>query len=444
MGRPQTKSVPDRERQLSESESRTWGLRHKVAIVLLTGLLIAAPFVWSYGYREWQLNRARTELSRLEIAQADRRLTGLVERYPRHPEVLFWLGRAERRNGDLVEAMSHLNLARKAGADEEQVELQIRLMEAQAGRVADAQSFVREFAYLNDDLISEEVYEALTQGFMFTSRYLDALQCLSYWIDWRGKQVRPRLYRAEVLERIENWQKALDEYETILEFAPENEEARRAYARVLLRFDDSRLALEQYESLLERHPEDTELLLGRCKALENNGEITLARKNYEQLLSRELDDETRLETLIGLGKLALFSQRPQEARDYLEDAVRLGPYNYDAHFHLAAAYAQLKETEKAAEQKQRAETLNAVQNRLREIIETLAKNPENADLRFEVGALLEQLGKTREAIAWWNAATVIAPNHAPTHRRLEQYYRQQGNQAEAEKHRHLAERAESR
>lgn len=444
MGRSRTKPASAPERQDSDRESRAWKIRHKIAVVLLTGLLIVAPFVWRVVYRDWQLNRARAELSRLEIAPAQQRLTRLLERYPQHPEVLFWLGRAERRNGDLVGAMSHLKLARKAGADEEQVQLQIRLMEAQAGRIADAQKFAREFTSLNDDLISEEVYEALTQGFMFTSRYRDALECLSYWIDWRGTQVRPRLYRAEILERIENWQQAIKEYESILEFAPTNEKARRAYARVLLRFDDSQRALEQYQSLLELHPEDPELLLGRCKAWEKNGEITLARKHYEQLLSRELDDETRLEVLIGLGKLALFSQEPEKAGDYLQNAVRLDPYNYDAHFHLAAAYNQLKKTERAAEHQARAEMLNAAQERFRQITDVLAKDPGNADLRFEAGELLEQLGKTREAIAWWKAAARITPNHAPTHRRLEEYYRSQGNESQAEKHRQLAERAERR
>jgi len=47
-----------------------------------------------------------------------------------------------------------------------------------------------------------------------------------------------------------------------------------------------------------------------------------------------------------------------------------------------------------------------------------------------------------QAVAWWNTAVILNPDHAATHRRLEAYYRRQGNRDRSRKHRQLAEAAE--
>lgn len=441
MARQNDKTATHDGREVNQSETRGVRFRNLVVLVL-AGLFVAWFLLWDYGYREWQLNRAKHELAQLEISRARNRLSELVVKYPEHPDVRFWLGRAERRDGMPADAMADFEEARKLDADETQIQIQVRLMDAQAGRVVDTESFVKEFSSLDDDLISEEVYEALAQGFMFTGRYRDALACLSYWIEWRSQHVRPRLYRAEVLIRVDKWEKAIEEYETILEFAPESEEARRAYARTLLNYRDAHESLEEYRKLLNQHPEDPELLLGLSKSLEKLGEHDLAQQNYQLLMTMELNDETRLETCLGLGKSLLFAQQPQGAREFLMQALDIDPFNREVHMQLAAVYAELHEQDKAVVHRERAEELNQAQVRLKELIELLTKSPQEADLRYEAGSLLEQLGQQDQAIAWWNAATVIAPNHAPTHRRLEKHYRQQGDESRAEMHRQLADRAE--
>lgn len=419
-----------------------FSVRQRLGLGVLVVVLILSPFLWRAGSREWQLHQAQTELTELEVQPALNRLSKLAEQHPEHPEVLFWLARAERRSGDLQSAVQHFRQAGEAGADESQIEVQFQLMEAQAGRVSRAEPFVKQFSATSDDLLSEEVYEALAQGFMFTGRFQDALACLAFWIDWRQEKARPRLYRAEIWERTQNWKKAIEEYETVLGFDPENIAARGAYARCLLQYQDGAAALEQYQQLLSLRPDDADWELGRCKALEKQGEISLAQAGYEQLLLRELSRENREETLIGLGRTALFSGQPEEARKLLLQALEINPGNYQTHFHLTGACSRLNLTEEAELHRKTSQQLSAAQARFREILDELSASPRDAELRIEAGTILEQLGLTDQATAWWLAAAEINPDASPVHRRLEAHYRREGNQKLAEKHRQLAEQTE--
>ena len=421
---------------------RRLGFRQWAVLGLLAGLVAGSPFLWSYGYRQWQLNRARAELAELKILPARDRLTRLAESQPEHPDVLFWLARAQRRSGELDQAARHFQEALKAGADQNEVQLQLRLMEAQAGRIRHAESFVKEFAAEEDDLLSEEVYEAMAQGFMFTGRFADALHCLNFWIEWRPERPRPRMYLAEIWERTEHWQKAIEEYEIILKQDPDHEAARRSYARCLLNYKDGASALEQYDRLLEKHPDDPELLVGRYKSLEKQGEISKAREGYREMLNRDLTDNSRVDILNGLGKLALFEQKPEEAAKHLEAALEINPDHSNVHTNLAAAYDRLDQPEKSETHRRRAQSLIQDQMRFQEILDTLTRESDDPDLRLEAGELLDRLGLRDQALAWWNASAVLHPGHAPTHRRLEEFYRRRGNEELARKHQQLAEAVE--
>ena len=436
-------NAPPAEGPPADLRQNQWLTKRRCAVLgLLSIVLIASPFVWTYAHREWQLRQARLELADLKIQKAHVRLERLAKRQPNHPDVLFWLARAERRNGEVDEAIAHFTQAKEAGANEREIELQFQLMRAQAGRVKETEEFVRKFAEEADDLLSEEVYEALAQGFLYTGRFTEALDCLQFWIDWRPEYPRPRMYRAEAWEHNQNWRKAIAEYESILKLDPEHVAARREYARCLLRYKDAQSALKQYDLLLSKDPENTELQIGRYLALEKQGEIAKARNGYLELLRRDLDDDQREAVLNALGQLALYDGNPRMAKDYLEDAVKIAPHNSQTHSNLAAAYTRLDETEKAEKHQERARALLESQSRFDEILRQLLREPQNADLRFEAGELLVKLGMEDQAVAWWNSAAILHPDHAATHRKLEAYYRRQGKLERSRKHQQLAKAAE--
>src|SRR5215471_20836870 len=167
-------------RKIASVSVRLWGV---IGLgLVLAGL--AAPAL-RYAYGTWQARLARVALSEGKPAAALVILRRAELRDPNRAEILFLLGRALRRAGELGEAASYLDRAAAAGWPSDEVRLQKELLLVQSGAFAQAGDPLGEFLSRGaSDDIAEEIYEARAKGFYSTFRLADALLCLDFWLKW--------------------------------------------------------------------------------------------------------------------------------------------------------------------------------------------------------------------------------------------------------------------
>ena len=142
------------------------------------------------------------------------------------------------------------------------------------------------------------------------------------------------------------------------------------------------------------------------------------------------------------GRLALQDEQLTDAERWLRQAVAILPYNITAHLYLANALSRQQKTAEAETQQSRADQLQGWQTQLRKLCQReLADRPYDPILYSEIGILETRLGRPDRGYHWLQLALSQAPNAAPVHAALAEYYEQQGDTAQAAIHRRLAQEA---
>lgn len=411
----------------------------KRRVVIVVGCCVAlavAPFCLKRAYVSWEIKSARQALSSGDAQQAVvwARKAEAVD--SGRAELLFLLGRALRRAGQLADAATYLERAEQAGWPADEVRLQRQLLLVQTGAVSQSEDVLSQALRRGvDDDTAEEIYEARARGFYSSFRLNEALLCLDYWLNWRPQARQARMWRAEIYERTERWREAAGDYRAILEHDPADLEARTRLAGTLLPLNDARAALAEYEKCLAASPDDVAALLGQTKCRRRLGELANAGDRLSALLARDLTPRQRGEVLYELGEIALFNQRYEEAVDCLTQARSADPTNSFVHHPLSIAYARLGKPDLAAEAQRRAEQSLARTQRLAEVTQRVLEDPQDPELRFEAGMLFMAEGLKKDGVAWLKTALDCDPAHQKSHAALAEYYREAGDPASAARHR---------
>jgi len=132
--------------------------------------------------------------------------------------------------------------------------------------------------------------------------------------------------------------------------------------------------------------------------------------------------------------MAIDAKDLSEATELLTQALDINPDHHLAHSSLATIFLRIGDTDRAAEHRERAETIRKRFARLTEIIHQLASVPGDADLRWEAGRILMEQGLNREGAAWMATALTFDPQHSRTHQSLADYYAGIGDDASADHH----------
>jgi tetratricopeptide (TPR) repeat protein len=420
--------------RLTAVPAKRWGIIG--LLLVLAG--VALPCL-GWGYITWQTHAARQALAGGQSAQAAALLRKAERLRPNRAETLFLLGRALRRSGELEAAASYLERAQKEGWPENEVRLQKQLLLTQTGAFSQAGDFLSEVLRKGvDDDTAEEIYEARAKGFYSTFRLPDALLCIEFWLKWRPHTRQARMWRAEIQERTDHWNEAVQDYRAILEHDPQDVEARLRLANALLPLNGIRDALTEYEKCLADRPDDTAAVLGRLKCLRRLGELADVGNRLAALLDRDLTPQQRGDVLKELGELALYRQEYEKAIDYLTRARQADPTSSQVHHPLSIAYSRLGMTDLAEAEKRRGEQLFEHTTQLAEITNRVVKNPRDPELRYQAGMLFIGQGLKKEGAAWLMTALECDPGHRKSHAELARYYDEIGDASAAQKHRALA------
>ncbi len=404
---------------------------------ILLGLVAGSAFlVWPWWRATGYVIEGRRALRVADFEAALRALESARRVAPHHAEAAYLTAVALRRAGLLDRFEFHLEQAAELGWPKEDLKRQRWLAKAQSGDVpAVKQQLMAVVTEGASDEVAEEVYEAVARGHLITYRIRDAWTCVEMWLQWRPEAPQARIMRACLHEQSGEYGSAAADYRAVLSQVPHHREARRRLAQALAWQSKFEEAAEQFEVCLSKAPDDAEAILGLAKCERRRGNADKARRILEEGLTRNVSAPHRGMMLGELGRLYLAEGKTAEAIDVLTRALAILPGEGAVHHALGTAMARTGETEKARYHHARLREIQADYNRLNLVTQRLIDEPNNADLRYEAGAILIREGLKREGAEWLVTALKCDPSHRKSHELLAEFYAEIGNRQLAAEHR---------
>lgn len=331
---------------------------------------------------------------------------------PNNSETQYLLAVAQRRSGNLNRVAASLQRAEQLGWPKSEIERQSLLIIAQSGDCSAVEARLKSIMIQGvSDGAAEEIYEALAIGYLKSYRLKEAWECLSFWSEWQPKAIFPMIWRADICRRVNNRPGEEREYRAILDIDANHREARGRLAEVLKGSNRVDEAKSEYERCLKTGDRAPELLIGLAECFRRLAATESAIPILRQALAMKLSASERAAVLSELGQIAADEGHPEEAIAKLEEAASLTPYEAPVLYSLSQAYAQSGNAKRSRELLEQSEEIRAKSNRVEEITGQLLKAPNDADLRYEAGKIMMDLGMKDEGANWLRTAIQIDPNH---------------------------------
>ncbi|MCA9121227.1 MAG: tetratricopeptide repeat protein [Planctomycetaceae bacterium] len=414
------------------SRSRTCLLLLGIALVI--GLAVPAR---NRIYLAVRVQRARAALADRSFAKALEILDALNEANPQQKEVCYLLGLAHRRLLQYDKSFEYLQQAEQLGWPLSDVTRQRYLARFQAGDIEATQGYL--YSLLQggvDDVVAEEIYETLAQGYLSEARFQDAGLVLTHWIEWQPNAVRAHLWLAQFQETFaEDWNAAAEHYAKILEVEPEHREARLRFANALFKGQKLEQAHGEFQELLRRFPEEPLgwLGLGHCEQRLGNGPE--AAKLFQRVTTADVATVYRAEAWAALGQMAMNDSQFERAVECFESALREDPRQVQTHHLLGNTYARLGQQDKAKFHLEQSQSVLRQNQRMSELADEITKSPQDVALRMEMAELVTESGDTDAAIRWLQTVIHIEPTHAAAREALANLFVERGMNDMAAAHR---------
>jgi len=283
---------------------------------------------------------------------------------------------------------------------------------------------------------------ALTGAVLYQmKRFVEAEQALSRAVKLDPSQLESRRLLAATYYDIGAMRQAVFHLLEIAKQAPDDPRPHRLMGLINKDYEKYEDAIAAYRESLRRgleQPEKNEVQaeLAECliellkyeealEALRNSlpsaSVLTLkARCHFDQqdldkaesLVERSIElDPDYLPAMLLKGRLALETDRASEAVEILAQAVELSPGDFQAHFQLAKAYQAVGQKEFAEKHFERMQELRALRERFSKLHTLAVDNPQDAELRYQLGVVAVELGKPELARTWFVATLGLNPKH---------------------------------
>ena len=202
---------------------------------------------------------------------------------------------------------------------------------------------------------------------------------------------------------------------------------------VLLKLAQTRIQLREYEKAdkaLDQALESRAVLSLKAICSRSLDRADEARAQLDRALKQFADDpvssvdEDRVyqEARRLKGTMLLEAKQFVEARTDLETLCEEYPFDEKSLYVLVQVYTGLGLKKEADEKLLIYKPLRAKRERSSVLHIEAANQPENADVRYEIGKLALELGEIRLAHGWFQAALSIDPQHAKTMQTLDELY----------------------
>lgn len=401
-------------------------------VVLVTGL--AAGF-WIRADElatGWHLSRAKKLLAERKNAEALTELRFALRRDLSNPETLLLLARAHRRLGNTARAAALLNQASASKeADGDRVRRELQLIQAQSGDLRQVEPHLPEMLVnAGDD--GPDICQAFVQGFFANARTKDATDLLDVWEKSYPDDPEPVFMRAYLKQGLNHLPEAIALYRKGLAMAPDRTMMRRRLAEALVDYHQFDEAEAELDLCMAETPGDPEVYLIAAKNARERGETELAVEHIVKSLKL---DPHHVAAKRLKGQLEFDRGNLEIARKDLQEVVDQTPNDIVARDTLGRTLRALGQTEEA---KAHLEYVSQAESNLREVdrlVRESIQQPENAELRYQIGTILFRFGTPDDAAKWMKAAIELQPNHAGAHQALAAFFESRGDASQAFYHR---------
>ncbi len=402
-------------------------------INLLMALLvsIAALALFWDDFAVWRSHSRAQELFRTHReSDALQELRSALLHGSDNPVTVFQLARAHRRLGSLEKALMLLDASAQLGATSERVALEKKLIALQTGQI---RGFDKELPQLLIDQADDasDILQAYVLGLFANMRTEEAFVLLEGWEQSSPNDPQPKFLQAYLYQGINRFEPAAEAYQAGLKLAPAATRMRGRLAQVLLESGEIDAAKAEALICLKESPDDVEakFLIAQCTFAKQDTDAALAELEKVLEIAPKHVDSLRLR-----GQLLLTEGQPQAALADLEYVANQQPDDTVAREALGRALQAVGRNDEAkphfdfvsSAAKEQAETVRLI----RQVID----EPENVELRFEIGMRLLQMGSTDDAIKWLRTVLEIRPDHSATHRALAEVFQMRGDLANAMLH----------
>jgi tetratricopeptide (TPR) repeat protein len=405
-------------------------------LALLGGALwLGGPHLWAW----YHFRAAQSALERYHSEEALAHLKACLTVWPASAPTHLLACRAARRTGDFEEAKRHLQECRQLEGDlSNESTLEGALLDAAMGDLGKVEVYLEDWAEKHPAQ-APLIWEALAEGALRMYRIRDALSYLDLWLRAQPENVQALFVRGNVWRHVRSLGKAAPDYRRVVELDPQRRDARRWLAYCLIEIGQFDEAITHLDVLRRHDPDDPDLLVRLARCRSKLGQMEPARQILSVVLANHPDHGLALRTR---GQLALMERKPAEAEDWLRQAVRVRPHDYESHYALflalvrqgkkTAAKAQSKTTE---DLKKRLERLGEIQSR------EMSMRPHDPALHCELGTLLLRVGYPEVGLGWLHSALNQDSHYRAAHTALADYYAAHGNAEKAAYHRREARTA---
>jgi len=375
----------------------------------------------------------------LEAALAD--FQHLAKVYPRNPDAHLGAGLLLMRLERYREALGHLNTVLSLTLSTEPLYFEVLTEVAHCNLQLKQYGQARaQFAEVLKRMPKNaRAYEGQYQ--VLLAQQVPEMELTPFLRNWATNlpdDPRPILHLARLYERNRQPHLADEEYRQLLQKFPNQTDYLREYATFLARQGREDEAVQLYDQLLQQTPDDPIALLGRARLAERRGEYAHALELYRKILQQDPNSESAL-----LGAAAMYRRLNQpEAAIEIYRRLTLGEsVNTLAFSSLLELYREQQRTDELVDYlkqiaQRHAEYMPFVASQLLQVGKgeealallqsALQREPNNPQLHRLLGVVYEALQRPNEALAAYQKAHTLDPNHTWTLYQIAKIQRQQG------------------
>jgi tetratricopeptide (TPR) repeat protein len=403
----------------------------RILLLVVAGLGVFAAGCNAWAY--WQYRSGQQASALRDYVQAQERFEKCTNVWFLSSQTYLQAGRAARRAEHFDVAAKHLRRAQSLSPDDATVDLELKLLRAQASDLASVQEEL-ESLLAHDHPQSTEILEVLTPAYLQSDQLNSALKSVDAWLQREPNNLAAWQYRARIFTRLQVAPRILECQRKVLELNPEDDDTRLQYAKALAGSRQALEATKQYEFLQSRLGDTSDILCGLATCLIALNQGNEGGKLLDKVLATQPDNAV---ALAERGRLAMQQGSPVEAEKWLRRAASERPFEHDILYSLYQCLLKLGKDKQAAEVQAKFKAIEADLLQLREAILQVGAMPHSPEPRYQAGVILLRNGKDGEGLRWLASALAVDPRHAASRRALAEYFSEPAHAREANKYRQL-------